>query len=74
MGEAGVFEPLRQVSVSFWLGVAKLFAALLTFIVGWLVAKLIYVLVVKALEKIKIDKFSEESGLKAFLEKGEVSF
>ncbi|MCM8815899.1 MAG: hypothetical protein NC913_00045 [Candidatus Omnitrophica bacterium] len=70
--EESVFAPLRQVSAGFWLGLAKLLAALLTFIVGWLVAKLIYVLVVKGLQKIKIDQFSEDSGLKAFLDKGKI--
>jgi len=70
--EESVFGPLRQVSAGFWLGVAKLFAALLTFVIGWLVAKLIYVLVVKGLQKIKIDQFSEDSGLKSFLDKGKI--
>ncbi|MCM8805575.1 MAG: hypothetical protein NC825_02435 [Candidatus Omnitrophica bacterium] len=70
--EEGVFGPLRQVSASFWLALAKLLAAILTFVVGWLVAKLIYVLVVKALEKIKLDKFAEDSGLKTFLDKGKI--
>ncbi len=70
--EESVFGPLKQVSVSFWLGLAKLLAALLTFIVGWLVAKLIYALVVKGLQKINLDKFAEDSGLKTFLDKGKI--
>lgn len=71
-GEGSVFSPVREVFTGFWLGVAKLLAAVLTFIIGWLVAKLIYVLVVKGLQKIKIDKFSEDSGLKSFLENGKI--
>ncbi len=67
-----VFAPLKQMSASFWLGLARLLAALLTFVIGWLVAKLIYVVVVKGLQKINLDKFSEESGLKAFLDKGKI--
>ncbi|HOC01981.1 MAG TPA: hypothetical protein P5065_02670 [Candidatus Ratteibacteria bacterium] len=72
MESEGVFGPLRQMSASFWLGLARLLAALLTFIIGWLIAKLIYILVVKGLQKIKLDKFSEESGLKSFLDKGKI--
>ncbi|HPP66483.1 MAG TPA: hypothetical protein PKX05_01050 [bacterium] len=72
MGEENVLTPLKQMSASFWLGLGRLIAALLTFIVGWLIAKLIYMLVVKGLQKIKLDKFAEDSGLKAFLDKGKI--
>lgn len=71
-GEEGVLVPLKQMSAGFWLGLAKLLGALLTFVIGWLVAKFIYVLVVRGLQKIKIDQFSEDSGLKAFLDKGKI--
>lgn len=67
-----IFAPLVQISSSFWMGFARLLAALFTFVIGWLVAKVIYLLVVKGLQRIKLDKFSDESGLKAFLDKGKV--
>jgi len=53
-------------------GVLNLIGALLIFLVGWLVAKLILFLLVKLLKIAKLDKFAADAGLQGFLEKGNV--
>ncbi|MCD6407854.1 hypothetical protein J7L87_02240, partial [bacterium] len=43
------------------------------FLIGWIVAKFIMMLVTRFFKIIKIDKLAEESGLKSLLEKGNIT-
>jgi len=62
--------PSAEIATRFWNGVSMIVGALLIFALGWIIAKVIRVLITKFFKIIKIDKLSEDSGLKTFFEKG----
>ncbi|MCM8818286.1 MAG: hypothetical protein NC915_02240 [Candidatus Omnitrophica bacterium] len=64
---------VNELMVKFWHALGKIISALLIFLIGWLIAKFLKVLLIKFFKTIKIDKFSEDSGLKELLEKGNIS-
>lgn len=71
MGEKmGVVNELIS---KFWLAFSKVIGALLIFLIGWLIAKFLKVLIIKFFKIIKVDKLSEDSGLKELLDKGNIS-
>ena len=49
-----------------------LIGAIIIFVGGWLLAKLLRLLIVKFLRLIRIDSLSEKTGVKGFLEKGNI--
>jgi|LSQX01.1.fsa_nt_gb hypothetical protein len=64
--------PSAEIAARFWNGISMLVGALLIFVLGWIIANVIKVLLINFFKIIKIDKFSEDSGLKLFLEKGNI--
>ena len=67
-----LFGPAAEVTSKFWIGISKIIGALILFLIGWLVARLIKILVTKFFKLIKIDKVAEDSGLMNLLKKGKV--
>lgn len=67
-----ILGPSAEIVQRFWNGVGKIIGALFMFVIGWVIAKFIRVLITKFFKIIKIDKLSEDSGLKTFLEKGNI--
>ena len=61
--------PSAEMVMKFWNGVSMIVGALLIFALGWLIAKFIRLLASKFFKIIKIDKLSEDSGLRHFLKK-----
>lgn len=57
---------------SFLLGLPPIAGALLTFILGWVVALLARMLVPKVLGLLRFDRLSEKTGIASFLRKGNV--
>ena len=49
-----------------------LLGAIIIFVVGWLIAKLMKLTVVKLLKLVRFEKATEKAGLKGFLEKGDI--
>ncbi|MCS7180675.1 MAG: hypothetical protein NZ891_04920, partial [bacterium] len=62
-----------EIISKFWLSLSKIIGALLIFLLGWLIAKFLKVLLIKFFKIIKVDKLSEDSGLKELLDKGNIS-
>jgi len=67
-----ILGPSAEIIGRFWNGVSMLLGAVLMFVIGWIIAKFVRLLVTKFFKIVKIDKLSEESGLKTFLEKGNI--
>ena len=72
MGRTGMMGQYPDMAARFWNGLSSLVGAVLIFAIGWIIAKFIRVLLTKFFKIISIDDFSESSGLKAFLEKGNI--
>jgi len=64
---------LNEIVRKFWFALTKVIGALLIFLIGWLIAKFLKLLLIKFFKVIKVDKLSEDSGLKELLEKGNIS-
>ncbi|HOK56825.1 MAG TPA: hypothetical protein PKV21_05070 [bacterium] len=64
---------VNELISKFWLAFSKVIGGLLIFLIGWLIAKFLKVLIIKFFKVIKIDKLSEDSGLKELLDKGNIS-
>ncbi|MDD3725638.1 MAG: hypothetical protein PHI44_00340 [Candidatus Ratteibacteria bacterium] len=64
---------MTEVAQRFWNGLAIVLAALIIFIIGWIVAKFIRLIVTKFFKFLQVDKLSEDVGLKTMLEKGNIT-
>jgi MFS family permease len=70
---ASIFEPAVEVTQRFWNGLSAIIGALIVFLIGWLIAKFLRLLLIKFFKILNIDKFSEDSGFKTLLEKGNIT-
>ncbi|MCK9275149.1 MAG: hypothetical protein M0P57_08670 [Syntrophales bacterium] len=52
--------------------IPKLLGAVIIFLAGWLIAKIVAAIVIKLLRAIRFDKVAERGGVDAFLEKGNI--
>ncbi|MCM8756943.1 MAG: hypothetical protein NC911_03860 [Candidatus Omnitrophica bacterium] len=68
-----IFQPLRELGERFWSGLARVIGALLIFLFGWIIARLVRVLLIKFFRLLKLDNLVEDSGLKTVLDKGNVT-
>ena len=73
MGKESIWSPTVALAQKFWLGLSKVIAAVLIFLIGWLIARFLKSLIIRFFKVIKIDKLGEDSGLKGLLEKGNVT-
>jgi hypothetical protein len=64
---------INELMSKFWLAFSKVIGGLLIFLIGWLIAKFFKLMIIKFFKVIKIDKLSEDSGLKELLDKGNIS-
>ncbi|MCM8785416.1 MAG: hypothetical protein NC827_01085 [Candidatus Omnitrophica bacterium] len=64
---------LNELISKFWFSLSKVIGALLIFLIGWLIAKFLKLLIIKFFRYIKVDKLSEDSGLKELLDKGNIT-
>lgn len=67
-----VADPVKAMLIKIWGYVPTILGALVILIVGWLIAKLIEVVVVRALKMIRLDAVSDKSGLTNVLAQGEI--
>lgn len=62
--------PSRVVAEKFWAGISQVFAALIIFLVGWLAAKFVRILVTRLFKTVRIDRLAEDSGVNDLLARG----
>jgi hypothetical protein len=70
---AGVLEPVRFFTSQIVYFLPKLLSAAVVLVVGWLIAKLLYSMVVRSLKAINFGKLTHKAGIDAFLEHGDIS-
>ena len=67
-----LFAPVKDLVLRSWYFFLNFLTAVVVFVIGWLVAKLIKALVVKALKTLRIDSICEQAKIAEFLSKGGV--
>lgn len=65
-----LFAPVKDLLLRSWGFFLKFFSAVVIFVIGWLVARLIKAVVVKVLKALRIDAISEQAKIQEFLSKG----
>jgi len=65
--------PSRVLAEKFWSGLSQVFAALVIFLVGWLIAKFIRILVTRLFKTVRIDRLAEDSGITELLGRGGIT-
>ncbi|MCX5642570.1 MAG: hypothetical protein NTY10_04995 [Candidatus Omnitrophica bacterium] len=73
MGTENIFMPATEMLQKLWGGLSTLILALIVFLLGWLIAKILCFLITRLFKEIKIDKLVEDSGFKGLLEKGNIT-
>jgi len=71
--QGSLFGPSAELISKFWMGISKVIGALLIFLIGWIIAKMFKILIIKFFRLLKVDKLIEDSGLQYLLEKGNIS-
>jgi Conserved TM helix len=66
--------PLKELLVRGWSFLVQFLTAVLVFVIGWIVAKLIMVMITKMLKAIRIDSIAEETKVAEFLRKGGIKY
>ena len=69
-----LFMPQKDLLLRSWDFFLKLIAAIVIFVIGWLVAKLIKAAVVKVLKVLKLDSIAEQLKISDFLSKGGIKY
>jgi len=69
-----LFIPQKELLIRSWDFFLKLLAAIVIFVIGWLVAKLIKAVVVKVLKALRLDAVAEQLKIADFLSKGGVKY
>ncbi|MGI6595328.1 MAG: hypothetical protein GX554_00860 [Elusimicrobia bacterium] len=69
----GGYAPVTDIVQRFWNGLSILFSAFIVFVIGWIVAKFLHLIITKLFKFLQVDKLSEDAGLKAMLEKGNIT-
>ena len=69
-----VMESVREMLTKVGAFIPKLLGVLIILVVGWLLAKLIETLIVRALKLVRLDTLSEKSGTSNFLAKGGIKY
>jgi len=69
----GGYAPVTDIVQRFWNGLSILFSAFIVFVIGWIVAKFLRLIITKLFKFLQVDKLSEDAGLKAMLEKGNIT-
>lgn len=67
-----VVDPVKAMFIKIWSYIPALAGAIVILIAGWLVAKLIEVVVVRVLKAVKLDMASDKAGLANILAKGDI--
>ncbi len=69
-----LFTPVKVLLSRSWDFFVQFLIALVVFVIGWLVAKLIKTLVIRALKLLRIDSIAEQAKIEEFLVKGGIKY
>jgi len=69
-----LFAPIKDLALRSWNFFLRFLAAVIVFVIGWLLAKLIKSVVVKALKALRVDSIAEQVKITAFLLKGGIKY
>jgi len=67
-----VVDPVKAMAIKIWSYVPSLIGAAIILIIGWLLAKFIETIVVRALKALKIDSLTEKAGINKVLAQGDI--
>jgi len=65
-----LFVPIKDLLLRFWNFFLNFLVAIVVFVIGWIVAKLIQSFIVKVLKAIRVDSIAEQIKISDFLSKG----
>ncbi len=69
---AVVLEPVKYFTSQLVYFLPKLFIAIVVLVLGWLVAKFLFSMVVRSLKALNFDKLTHKAGIDTFLEHGDI--
>ncbi|MDD5566108.1 MAG: hypothetical protein PHG31_04385 [Candidatus Omnitrophica bacterium] len=69
-----LFAPAKELFVYVWDFVLKFLTAVVIFVIGWIVARVIKTIVVKVLKALSIDSIADQTKITDFLSKGGVKY
>jgi len=67
-----IADPVKAMVTRIWSYMPSIFGAIIIFVIGWLLAKLIEMVVVKVLKIVRLDMASEKAGIANMLAQGEI--
>src|SRR3989338_1574952 len=67
-----VADPVKAMLIKIWSYIPTLAGAILILVVGWLIAKVIEAVVVRALKAVRLDAASDKAGVSNVLAQGEI--
>lgn len=67
-----VVDPVKAMLIKIWSYIPSIAGAIVILIVGWLIAKLVEVLVVRILKAVRLDAISDKGGISNVLAQGEI--
>lgn len=67
-----VVDPVKVMFVKIWSYIPSLAGAIVILVVGWLIAKLVEAIVVRALKAVRLDTASDKAGIANILAQGEI--
>jgi hypothetical protein len=69
-----LFVPVRELVVRSWDFFLKFLTAILIFVIGWMVAKLIRTVVLRVLKALRVDSIADQVKITDFLSKGGIKY
>ena len=67
-----VTDPVKAMMIKIWSYIPTLAGAILILVVGWLIAKVIEAVVIRALKAVRLDAASDKAGISNVLAQGEI--
>lgn len=69
-----LFVPVKELLIRSWEFFAKFLFAVVIFIIGWIIAKIIRTIVVRLLKALRVDTIAEQAKIADFLSKGGIKY
>ncbi|MBU3959146.1 MAG: hypothetical protein KKH29_01265 [Candidatus Omnitrophica bacterium] len=69
-----IFMPVKDLLIRSWDFFANFLAAIVVFVLGWIVAKVIKTVVTKVLKGLRLDSIAEQAKISNFLSKGGIKY
>lgn len=67
-----VMDPIKAMAIKIWSYIPAIAGAIIILVIGWLLAKLIEAIVVKALKVVRLDAASDKAGISNVLAQGDI--